>query len=289
MEFDPIRSFGFLRGAAVGALLLFAAASNAAAQTPVVKAWSILNTASTDQSADKRAQAMAALALLVKNEQAEQLATNGLKDDKPDVRAAAASSLGLMQATGAIPALKNVIQTDTEPQVVLAAARSLLQLNDKAAYEVYYAVLTGKRKSGADLLSQQKKMLSDPKKLAQIGVETGIGFIPFGGLGMYAYKTLTSDKAAQVRAAAAKVLAKDPDPRSGQALVDAASDSSWIVRAAALDAIAQRDERSLGEKILPELDDDKPVVQYMAAAAIIRLDSAPAVKRSTRTQKPSNQ
>jgi HEAT repeat protein len=197
-----------------------------------------------------------------------------------------------MQATGAVPELKKALQ-DTEPQVVLAAARSLLQLKDDAtAYEVYYAVLTGKRKSGADLLAQQKKMLTDPKKLAQIGVETGIGFIPFGGLGMYAYKAFTNDQAAQVRAAAAKVLAKDPDPRSGDALVDAASDKSWVVRAAALDAIAQRDDRSLAEKIVPELDDDKPVVQYLAAAAIIRLNTAPlptATKHSTRARKPPNQ
>jgi HEAT repeat protein len=110
---------------------------------------------------------------------------------------------------------------------------------------VYYAVLTGERKTGESLIDEEKKMLNDPKKLATFGFEEGIGFVPFGGLGYGVFKTLTKDDVSPVRAAAAVALAYDPDPKSGEALVKAASDKSWIVRAAALDAIAQRNDPQL--------------------------------------------
>ena len=74
-----------------------------------------------------------------------------------------------------------------------------------------------------------------------------------------------------VRSAAAKVLTKDPDPKSGEALVNAVSDKSWIVRMAALDSLAHRGDPSVIPRISFKLDDEKDVVRYTAAAAIIRL------------------
>ena len=47
---------------------------------------------------------------------------------------------------------------------------------------------------------------------------------------------MTKDDASPVRAAAAKIVAKDPDPKSAEALIEATSDSHWIVCVAALDA-----------------------------------------------------
>ena len=82
---------------------------------------------------------------------------------------------------------------------------------------VYYAVLTGETKTGKELMTEQKKMLNDPKKMAQFGFEQGIGFIPFAGLGYGAIKTFTKDDKSPVRAAAAIALASDPDPKSGKA------------------------------------------------------------------------
>jgi len=114
-------------------------------------------------------------------------------------------------------------------------------------------------------------MLHDPMKMAQFGFEQGIGFIPFAGLGLSAIKGLTKDDISPVRAAAAKILAADRDPRSGKALVTAASDKSWLVRAAVLDAISHRNDPALLPDIEPRLDDDKEVVRYTAAAAILHL------------------
>ena len=68
-----------------------------------------------------------------------------------------------------------------------------------------------------------------------------MGFVPLGGLAMGGYKVLTRDNVSPVLAAAALTLAKDPDPKSGQALADAAAkQEKWLVRAAAFDAITKR-------------------------------------------------
>ena len=57
-------------------------------------------------------------------------------------------------------------------------------MGDPTAYHVYYGVLTGQRKTGEPLLASQMDMLKDPDTLARIGLETGIGFIPFGRHGI---------------------------------------------------------------------------------------------------------
>src|SRR5712692_3140770 len=69
-----------------------------------------------------------------------------LKDEKPQVRVAAAAALGSMSAVNAKEQLKEALD-DSEPSVALAAANSLLTLKDDSAYEVYYAVLTGEKRS----------------------------------------------------------------------------------------------------------------------------------------------
>ena len=98
------------------------------------------------------------------------------------MRAAAATALGQIGLKTATPALTSALH-DTEAGVVFACASSLLRLGDATAYRVYYAVLTGERKTGEPLLESQLKMLKDPEALARIGFEQGIGFIPLAGLG----------------------------------------------------------------------------------------------------------
>jgi hypothetical protein len=60
-----------------------------------------------------------------------------------------------------------------------AAAHSLLQLSDDAGYPVYFELLTGEHKTGKGLLAEAA-VYKDPKKLAQIELEGGLGSIPFG-------------------------------------------------------------------------------------------------------------
>jgi len=203
------------------------------------------------------------------------MAEKALADEKPEVRVEAASALGLMLSQASVPKLRAAL-ADKEPVVVLAAAHSLLLLkDDKDAYAVYYAVLTGKQKTGSGLLSGEMKILHDPRKMAQLGFEEGIGLVPYGGLGYEAVKALMKDDTSPVRAAAAKVVADDPDSEAGKALAEAAPDKSWIVRAAALDALARRGDPKLLDDIEFALDDPNDTVRYTAAAAVIRLTTSP--------------
>jgi len=241
------------------------------AQTSADKAWTALQAGIAAKALDDRAAAVRLLGLLQNNPKAAELALKSLNDPKPEVRTAAADALGQMKAASATQTLKDLIMKETDAGVVIACAHALISLGDPLGYNVYYAVLTGERKSGGSLMDSQKKMLNDPKKMAKFGFEQGIGFVPFGGIGYGAFKVATKDDDSPVRAAAAAVLAKDPDPKSGDALVASASDKSWIVRAAALDAISRRNDPSLLPKIEDKLNDDKDIVRYSAAAAILHL------------------
>lgn len=253
------------------ATLCFAQETPTTAKDPKAQAWSVLNAGLGVSSVEKRTTAVQVLGLLPDDPEAEEAALHALKDEKPDVRAAAAKALGGMKAKRSIPQLLELFN-DKDAGVIMAAAHALIEMGDNRGYNVYYAILTGERKSGTSLMDEQKKMLNDPKKLAQFGFEQGIGFIPFAGLGYGAFKMVTKDNTSPVLAAAALTLAKDPDPKSGQALAEVATtNKSWIVRAAALNAIALRGEISLLPSAESQLQDPKEEVQYSAAAAVIRL------------------
>ena len=88
--------------------------------------------------------------------------------------------------------------------------------------------------------------MHNPKDLAETAFEQGIGFVPFGGIGFGAFKAIhdSGQTAIVVKATAYKMLATDPDPRSGKALVDATGDPQWVIRAAAYDALARRGDKS---------------------------------------------
>jgi HEAT repeat protein len=236
------------------------------------RAWLTLQDGVKESAADKRAKAVNALGLLSANREAEGMAIEALTDDKYNVRTAAATALGVMHAVHAIPQLEKVLDDD-EPAVVLAAANSLMLLKDNRAYDVYYDVLTGNARPNKGFIKEQLKPFHDPKQVAALGFEEGIGFVPFAGIGYEVVKRVlkSASDSSLVRAAAAKKLAHDPNPASAEALVNATEDKSWIVRAAALDAIAQRGDKSLLPKISGSLKDTRDDVRYMAAACIVHL------------------
>jgi HEAT repeat protein len=254
-------------------------------QATAEKAWGILRDGLKEENTDKRVKAVRALGLLTGNTEAEKAAVSALQDKKPNVRVAAAAALGSMQAQHANLELEGVLQ-DSEPAVVLAAANSLLLLHDNVGYDIYYDVLTGERRASKGLLKEQLSIFKDKKKLAELGFEQGIGFIPYAGMGYEALKTVRKDDSSPVRAAAAKQLAHDPNPGTGKALVKATTDKNWAVRAAALEAISQRGDRSLVSAILTSLDDAKDEVRFAAAACVAHLSEQPAEKTSAAPAKP---
>lgn len=250
----------------------------ALAQGPQQVAWNILQAGATKTNSQQRVSAVTVLALITSNPKAVTMAEQALQDPNSDVRAAAATALGTLKAEGAIPALEEALK-DTDPTVVMSAAKSLVEMKNEDGYDTYYAVATGQMKSGAGLVASQEKalnqLLHNPKDLAETAFEQGIGFVPFGGIGFGAFKMIhdSGANATVVKASALKMLATDPDPRSGKALVAATTDQQWVIRSAAYDAIARRGDRSLLPDITNGLTDQQEVVKLTAAAAVAQLSS----------------
>ncbi len=245
---------------------------------PLDEAWTILKQGVEDKSQYKRANAVHALGLLPKNARAQGMAEHALTDENAEVRVEGAVALGQMGAVSSRKKLREALN-DKDAKVVVAAANSLYILKDPAAYEVYYALLTGERKSAAGLLQSQLNILKDRKALEKLIFETGVGFVPFGGMGYEAWKTVTQDDTSPVRAAAAEKLATDPDRKTGEALAKFCSDRKWRVRVAVVDAIAKRGDPTLEDALIPLLVDENDSVRDMAAAAILHLADLPKTRR----------
>jgi len=241
-------------------------------RSPVVdKAWEILRKGASDKSTEDRTTAILALGVLDNDPVGRDLAEKALSNDKTtEVRVAGAEALGEMGAKESIPKLKDAVKVkDTD--IVAASADALYKLGDPAAYEVYYAVLTGERKTGKSLAESQKKLIKTPKIFLKEGIGQGLGFVPVAGQGMQVYKVATRDEVTPVRAAAARRLSRDPDPKSGEALTTATHDEKWLVRSAAARAIGKRGDPGLLPAVERLLEDDEERVQYPAAAAVVRL------------------
>jgi HEAT repeat protein len=254
------------------------AATMCALEAPTARAWLILQQGLTSKRAANRANAAHALRLLVHNPRAQEMVERALTDPDPKVRAAAARALGPMAAVLSVPRLKGLL-TDKEPFVVLAAAHSLFLLGDRdEVYDIDFEVLNGERKSADGFVASQISELRDPKAVAAMGLETGIGFMPFGGEAYEVFKRVRKDDVTPVRVAAAKELIADKDPKVDAALIKACSDKKWPVRAAAVYAIAKRDNPSLLNVITPAMDDRNEIVRFEAAAAVLRLSRAEPAK-----------
>jgi HEAT repeats len=251
----------------------------AAPLTSKGRAWQILHEGVKENSVEKRAKAVNALGTLAGNAEAEIAATKALTDDKFQVRVAAAMALGSMQAARAIPELEKALD-DVEPTVILAAANSLMSLKDStSAYDIYYGVLTGGMRTNRGLVQEQLKTLHDSKKLAELGIQEGVGFVPFGGVSYAVVKTVMQSDQSMMRAIAAKKLAHDPDPVSAAALVVATQDKSAMVRVAAVQALAERGDKAQLPNVVLAMDDDKDEVRYNAAACVIRLNEVSSKRR----------
>jgi HEAT repeat protein len=267
-------------------LALLMLASVARAETPGERAWNILRTGAAEKSTDRRTQAVRVLGLIAHSRPAAELAEHALADENPQVRVAAAAALGEMGSVASISKLQDALK-DKEGSVAVAVAYSLVALKDKMGYETFYEIVTGDRKTGQGLVAEQLQTLHDTKKMAELGVETGLGFIPFAGFGYSAVKVLIEnrDQVSALRAAAARVLATDPDPASGVALARTMADKSPLVRMAAIDALARRGNASFLPAVEKALTDENYAVRYTAAAGVIRLSGPkPRTQRSARAR-----
>jgi len=154
-------------------------------------------------SSEERVAAVRVLGLLVGNKKAGELAQHALADAKPEVRSAAATALGQMHSTASIPKLRQTL-SDKEVSVALSAARALQAMHDKSGYDFYYEILTGERKGSQGLIAGQTAVLHEPKKLAELAFEQGIGYVPYAGMGWDALRVILKNDSSPVRAAAAR-------------------------------------------------------------------------------------
>lgn len=267
--FCPALIAGLLLGLAIS---LPSAAEQASAAPDVrAQAWAVLHEGLRHGHASHRTLAVQALSLMQKNRTAERFAALALDDKDARVRAAAATTLGQLNATKEIPALRKALEDD-HVSVVLASAHSLYLLKDKSAYEIYYAIMMGDRKTSSGLVQAQLNRLKDPKQMMELGFQEGLGFVPFGGMGYEAFRELTRKGGDQARAASARFLAHDPDQISQDALLQTAvADKNEQVRLAAIDALAERGNPRCIEGMAKNLTEEKTAPRYRTAAAILHL------------------
>jgi HEAT repeat protein len=234
------------------------------------QAWNILVGGAHASNMDKRANAIQALGLASGDLEAVRLAEDALGDKEALVRGAAAKALGALGSPESIPKLQNLL-ADKDISVALAVGHALVQLKSNSGYDVYYSLVVGVRKGRTSPITEELNQMKTPVRAIRFAFDQGIGFLPYGGYGMEAYHAWKKRSTAPTRAAAARELAGDPDPRTGQALAKAVSDKDWSVRAAAVEAIAKRGDPALLANIVPAMSDKKDIVRYSAAAAVLRL------------------
>jgi HEAT repeat protein len=242
----------------------------AAAQTSGERAWSLIQEGVNDKNARKRAQAVLALGFFPEDEAARRLAEVALIDHQADVRSAAAHALARMGAESSIPLLRRALD-DQDPKVVISAADALFAMHDSSAYRIFEGILAGSRKSGDGLIESYERLVKNPRAMLQMGIEHGIGFVPYGMMAYDAFRAITEDTSSPVRAEAAGKLAYDNDRESAEILCRAARDKRWRVREAAAAAIAVRSDPALSDALIPLLGDRHGEVRFTAAAAIVRL------------------
>lgn len=243
------------------------------AQTVANPGWSVLEAGLAQKSAGQRLLAVRVLGLISDDPHAAQLAETALKNKNSSIRAAAATALGQMHASGADASLKEALN-DKNLSVVMAAAHALRLLNDPRCYDVYYEVYTGERKNNSGMIAQEMQILHNPKQLAQMGFNEGIGYVPFAGIPWEALQTIMKDRKSGTAAKAALIsaLATDPEARTGRLLLTTSQNKNWVLRVAALEAIAKRGDSTLAAGLEPRLSDSRREVRLAAAATVIHLD-----------------
>jgi hypothetical protein len=166
------------------------------------------------------------------------------------------------------------------PKVRAAAHALFLSGHPEEAWKIDYEVLIGERKGAAGFVASRSDDLKDSKTVAMMGVETGLGFAPFGGPAYEVFKRVSKGDTSPVRAATVKELANDHDSQIDAALAKACSDKKWPVPAAAVYAIAKRDDLALLNAIIPALEDKSDIVRCDASAAVLRFSGGNAQEQT---------
>ncbi len=268
---------------------------SAAPAQPIVTAWNVLTSAAQEaKNPDHRKEAVAAIAAIGPAPQAIKLLEDVLqKDPEHMVRQTAAAALGEMRATQAIPALKTALD-DPSGEVAFSAAKALWDLGDPTGKAMFEEILTGERKNSDGFvdgaMSDARRTLHDPKKLAMIGAQEASGALlgPFS-MGFVLARGAMKDTGASGRALAAEYMAKECSARAVQLFQwILKEDGNWLVKAASARGLGKCGDAKDIPLLESYLDDSHEPLKYQAAAAIIRLNlnaaPTPAVVTSAKPQ-----
>jgi hypothetical protein len=136
---------------------------------------------------DKRADAIQALGLASRDAAAVRLAEDALGDKEALVRGAAAKALGALGSPESIPKLQNLL-TDQDISVALAVGHALIQLKSNSGYDLYYSLVVGVRKDKTSPIAGELNQMKTPARAIRFAFDQGVGFMPYGGYGMEAYR-----------------------------------------------------------------------------------------------------
>jgi len=132
-----------------------------------------------------------------------------------------------MGSTESIPRLRDAL-LDKDISVCLAAAHSLIQLQENSGYDLYYDVLVVKRKGVKNLIAEQMSDLKTPERQLNLPLTRASALSLTGDTEWRLFARGKNETIRPTRAAAARELALDPDPRSSRALSKATSDTDWV-------------------------------------------------------------
>src|SRR5690349_17045678 len=114
------------------AVFLLSSAWLFAAESAADRGWKVLTAGTAETNTDKRAKAVNALGLIVKNAKAQEMAEKALNDEKVQVQVAAATALGQMGAKSSVDKLVEAAKHE-DSDVLFAAANALYVLGDPRA------------------------------------------------------------------------------------------------------------------------------------------------------------
>jgi len=252
-----------------------------AASGLTAQGWEVLDKGLSDTNDKHRQQVVLAAGIIGPSSEAVKFIGGARKDKSPLVRSTVAAVFGELKSPDSMPYLRELL--DDNPEVSFTAARALCEMGDPQGREFLQQVLTGDRKDtpgfAAKNLKYAKKKFT-PLEIARMGVNEAAGILLGPAsigiiVGEEAAKAQASGKPAESgRVIAASTLADHPDDYTRTLLEWALSDSKAEVRAAAAKGLAKCGNTESIPKLQAVLNDEHAAVRYMAAASVIRLTSA---------------
>ncbi|WP_263409746.1 HEAT repeat domain-containing protein [Terriglobus tenax] len=242
-------------------------------------AWNILEKDASDKKTETLIMVVSALGDLGAEPKAQNMLMEAVGSSDIDVRMAAIASMGQTRNQMFVPTLRKLLD-DEKPQIAFAAASTLWTMGDHSGKDVLFAVVDGERKGDAGMLGgamhQASRDMHSPTEIAKMTAPFFLG--PFG-IGFAAYNYMHRPGGDSPRVIATELIAQDKSDDVRKVLVDALTDKDAEVRQTAARMLGDFHDDNIAQSLVPLFVDSKPAVRITAAATAIRLTS-------TRTSPP---